>query len=102
MKPTSVSPTDHGPTVGETASFVSSSPCTTHGWRPISVKSQPARLRDERQAIADDGEPQEAVAALEPAGPRASHRPAAAKRTARKPSPIMIRNVQYVTPTIGL
>jgi hypothetical protein len=29
-------------TLGEFASLVSSSPCTIHGWRPISVRIQPA------------------------------------------------------------
>src|SRR4029453_15184887 len=30
------------PTLGELASSVFSSPCTIHGWRPISVRTQPA------------------------------------------------------------
>ena len=30
------------PTFGEVALLVSSRPCTIHGWRPISVRIQPA------------------------------------------------------------
>ena len=52
MKPTSVVATSQAGTLGDTALRVRSRPCTTHGWRPISVKIQPAVLARIGSAIA--------------------------------------------------
>src|SRR5262245_9263803 len=42
MKTPRLIPSHIAETLGEFALLVSSSPCTIHGWRPISVRSHPA------------------------------------------------------------
>ena len=45
-------PSQAVPTLGEFASAVCSSPCTIQGWRPISVRIQPAVAAMNGSAIA--------------------------------------------------
>src|SRR5699024_2822406 len=66
---------------------------TTQGWRPISVKIQPAKFAKKGM-----GKAMRAMAeshfAPETRPLRLSHRPAAASAAEKAPKPIMSRNVQ--------
>src|SRR6478736_4776854 len=88
-------------TLGETPSCVSMRPKTIHGWRPISVKTQPTRI-----AKSDAGHDQIASFHAHWGTSRlaflcVSHRPTTAVRAAMPPRPIIQRNDQYVTQRTG-
>src|SRR3954453_65168 len=101
VKETSEMSTVQPGTLGETPSWVSMSPKTIHGWRPISVKIHPTRI-----AKSDAGHAQ--VASFHAhAGTsrfallRVSQRPTTAVSAAMPPRPIIHRNDQYVTHRTG-
>src|SRR5689334_15431769 len=88
-------------TLGEAASAVCIRPNTTHGWRPISVNTQPTPLPSRAHNGASTTiqlyQGQVGVRRL-----RVIQASSTAPATPATPSPIIQRNDQYVTGMIGL
>jgi hypothetical protein len=94
VKAISDTSTFHPGTLGETPSSVSISPNTIHGWRPISVKTQPTRMPSSASGACQIAIFHIQGATGRVALRRVTHRPTTATRAARPPKPIIQRNDQ--------
>src|SRR5579875_1796696 len=93
--------TDAIPTFGEMAFAVFSSPNTTHGCRPISVKIHPEKLATNGKTIAK----MPARRYQRDFSKRFwchNHRPTRLNNASKPPIPTMMRNDQYVKATFGI
>ena len=88
-------------TPGETLAAVSSCPTTVHGWRPISVRTQPKMFA--ASAAGSAAIATRYIHRCRGSAPRrVSHRPITPTPTPASPSPIISRNDQYRTGMFGV
>src|SRR3954452_15740276 len=88
-------------TLGEFASEVFSSPCTIHGWRPISVRIQPKLAATYGAAIVTTAVHKNQRAFFS-RRLRYSHAPTAATRNMNTPSMAIARIDQYINLICGM